>query len=202
MKSPLALLTTLAVLAALLAAHCLAQPNATEVERMRQRYAPMFRQLSFTPEQGEHFIQLKLRQFEVNRQLQQEVREKNLAGDSPEVAARRRTLSAPINEEFKALLGPEGMRFYQRFEVISAYRLLYVAPLNWKLTAAQIPLTPGQEDQLTEIIANAVYKDRENRTDISTKIHVDWGKVVRDSADLLSPQQLTILEAHAEKMNR
>ncbi|MCX6956306.1 MAG: hypothetical protein NTV51_29585 [Verrucomicrobia bacterium] len=213
MKSPLTLRTTIAVLAALLAAHCFGQADSSTpssgqatirrtIEGMRQRYGPMFQQLGFTAAQGDRFIELKLQQFEVNRRVQQEARERKLAGDSAEVAQLRRTLSAEIGKELNELLGPEGKRLYQSYEVSSMYQVALLEPLNRRCLAAKVaPLTPSQGERLTEIVAASTRYDRASPSDISTRGRVDCEKALRAAVAILSREQLALLEEHARLAN-
>lgn len=216
MKPTVNLLAILGALAALPATDCRVQAGqpassadqpATNkfgeaIDRMRQRYAGMFEALGFSAAQGDHFIELKMRQFEVNSRVQEIVRARNLAGDSPEVTAMRRKLSADIGAEMNALLGPEGLRIYHSFEVSSAARAAYVEPINGKLTAAGVGLSEPQMEKLAEIFMANNTQVRVKPTDIGMKAVVHWDRVIRDAAGVLTPQQLALLQEFANSVKR
>ncbi len=174
-------------------------PPATEAERMAERYAPMFRQLGFTREQAQQFLDLKQQQFAVNREVQETARRNNWAGNSAEVAQLRRSLSAPIQQELNSLLGPDGQRIYQRFEVTSFYRAVYVAPVSRLCEQASVPLSYAQIEQLLDIIQQNDRQVRRKATDISTESVMDWRQVLADTRDVLTPQQRQLLMVYVER---
>ncbi len=169
---------------------------AQQLASMRRRYAPMFAHLGLTAEQGERFIALKLRQFEINQDLQDSVRDLNVPGNAAKVEALRAQFSAPVTRELTELLGPEGMKYYGKFEGSSFQRQVVVEPLNDALTRAHAPLTDAQMDQLVPLAAAHDHPYRAKPTDIYTTSQFDWPAFARQAEPLLTPAQLPAFRAH------
>lgn len=171
----------------------------TPEERARQhrRYDPFFRERGLTPEQQERLIDLLIMQSEVRADVQAAVDQQQVPVGS-EVEEMRTRLSAPIIQETRQILGPDGYAAYGEYGKLSFYRLM-LEPLAPQFAAAGAPLTEPQQLQLARILARNDHPEKVRATDLSSQARVDWSSAAREAAPLLSPAQIAVLQARALK---
>ncbi len=170
-----------------------------EIAKLRRRYDPfLIGQRGLSEAQAARFVDLKLAIAEAQADLQAGVRQAGALGGTAGVEALRSQLVKPMWDEIHQMLGPEGSKLYSDYEQTSAYRPTVVEMFR----AARQPLSDEQTDQLVRLVLKNRQTTRAQPTDIYTSVQIDWSDVARDAAGLLSPEQLAILQARAERAAR
>lgn len=166
--------------------------------QMHSRYDSFLQQRGMTPEQADRFIELKMQSLDMRDDLQSAVREAGLAyGDGSEVEALGSKASQPIVRELHALLGVDGYAAYVVFEKTSYYRAAFVDPMIPMFSSANMPLSQEQGEFLVSVVANNDHPQKLQPTDIGSQSQIDWDSVLAQAKGILSPEQMTIIEAYA-----
>ncbi|MCX6955317.1 MAG: sigma-70 family RNA polymerase sigma factor [Verrucomicrobia bacterium] len=178
-------------------------PDTPEIQqqrsRMHRRYDPFFQARGLTTAEGDRFVDLKIQQAIAREDLQASVRTANLPGDTAGIEAMRAKLYAPITQGLYDLLGEGGYRAYAEYEKSSALRMSYVEPLLPGFGMAGAPLTSAQTEGLVAVFAANSRSVRANPTDIGTTGVMDWAGALAGARAVLTPEQLTVLQAHVER---
>lgn len=170
--------------------------SPAEVAKLRQRYDPfLIGQRGLTDAQAARFVELKLAIFDAQADLQASVEQAGAQGGTAGVEALRSQLTKPMWDEIRQMLGPEGYRLYSDYERTSAYRPSIVALFG----SARVAIGDAQIDQVVRLVLKHNQPIRAKPTDISTRSQIDWNGVARDAEGLLTPEQLAVVRARAER---
>lgn len=178
-------------------------PDTPEIRKRKEvwhrRYDPFFEQRGMTKADGDRFVELKIHQEIARADFQAAVRAANVRGDSSAVQALRAKDDRGVTRGLLELLGKEGYAAYTAYELSSSFRMGYVEPVQSELARANVPLSPGQAEQLLAIFAANTRYVQAQPTDIGTTAVIDWDGVVTQCDGILTPPQIAALQTHARR---
>ncbi len=166
--------------------------------RQHARYDAFYQERGLTDAQVERLIDLGAAQDEARADLQAAVQQQGLT-PGREVEAIRSKLYAPILQEVRQILGPEGYEAYKAYSLSSYYQAGTIAPLAPHFAAAGAPLSAQQQQQLARLVAQHDHPVKQRATDLGSVSQIDWSSVARDATTILSPAQLAVIQARAGK---
>lgn len=173
--------------------------NVPETKRAawHRRFDPFFRTRSFTPAQVGRIMELWFLQEQARLDLQAAVVVQGLRGDAEGIEALRSQLYAPITREVREILGLEAYTAYGKYEGTSYFRMIVADSLSAKFARAKLSLSSEQIDRLADLVRIHRTSERAKATDIGTTTHVDWRTVADKARDVLTPEQVALLQEFA-----
>ncbi|HVU25399.1 MAG TPA: hypothetical protein VHE13_14830 [Opitutus sp.] len=177
----------------------LARPrDAQQLSRLHERYDSFLRDRGLSPDEIDRWIALMMEKENVRLDLQDAMRAQDLPGGTEGIEDLRAKLTGNLWRQLLDSLGPDGAAAFADFEATSAMRG-YLQPLTPALSAANVPLSPAQSDQLVHLLIANNHPQRINATDLGTENRIDWTAVVAQARHFLTPSQLAGLEDFAHR---
>jgi hypothetical protein len=161
---------------------------AAERARFETTYGPMLKKLQLSAEQVAKLRDAHVRSEEQKADIAAIAREQKLTRDDPVLAKLNRDAFDELRAVQMEVLRPDGYAVLQDYEHTLPARAI-VERFAGAMAIADKPITAGQAERLTEIVAQASGAAGRDRIDLG---RTDWSQVDERAASVLSAEQLAL----------
>jgi len=166
---------------------------------LRFLFGPLYRKLGLNTQQIADFETAKAEQQQAQMDVFAAARAESLTPADPRLALLNDTANKVGEDRMRSALGDAGYEQYKAYAK-TAYSRASVDSLASALYYTEVPLTAGQADQLTTLVAVNTGKTTPPGADgISLRAEIDWANVSVQAKYILAPSQLEVLQALAER---
>jgi hypothetical protein len=165
---------------------------------LRFTYGPLYRKLGLSPEQIANFEAAMDEQEQSTMDAFLAARSQEVSYEDPSLAQLKAADAKPVDDKLRATLGDAGFEEFNAYKKTMDSRAA-VDSLASALYYTETPLTAGQADQLTQLVAANTGKRSVDAAGTTTFGEVDWDKVYAQAQGILSSSQLNLLQAVGEK---
>jgi hypothetical protein len=161
---------------------------------LSMRYGPYYQQAGLSADQIAKFEDLLTRHEEDNMDLIATAVSQGLSASDPSIASVRRQQNRQFQADQTALLGDSDSQQLQQFNREQAALAQVKGAAYYALSTA--PFTSAQVGQVTQILANSSPNFQLGGD--AAPPSIDWDSAMSQAATVLSPAQLTALNAQAQ----
>ena len=165
---------------------------------LRFTYGPLYRKLGLSTQQIANFEAAMDEQEQTCSDALLAARSQQVSYEDPSLAPLKASVFKPADDKLRATLGDAGFEQYTAYRKTMDSRAA-VDSLATALYYTETPLTAGQADQLTQLVAANTGKRSVDAVGITTLGEIDWDKVSTQAQGILSSPQLNLLQAVGEK---
>jgi len=165
---------------------------------LRFTYGPLYRKLGLSPQQIANFEAAMDEQEQTSMDAFLAARSEKVSYEDPGLSQLKASVAKPADDKLRTTLGDAGFEQYNAYKKTMESRSA-VDSLATALYYTETPLTAGQADQLTQLVAANTGKRSVDAVGMTTLGEIDWDKVSTQAQGILSSSQLNLLQAYREK---